>query len=159
MAERDDEQLEALLRQFLSDELDGRLGRSERHFRQYLSAVAATAWRQRAWLIGAFISGMAASVAVLWAAPLLRHQQHPQAGESSSRANRAPMANVVPAAMEQFVQSRTTDEGIIMVGDAPVRVVHRQALERTRWLDAPGKVRAEQLTPRDDLMFIKLPTY
>lgn len=159
MAERDDEQLEALLRQFLSDELDGRLGRSERRFRQYLSAAAATAWRQRAWLIGAFVSGMAASVAVLWATPLLRHPARPpMVDEASTRASGTTM-NAVPADLERFVQSRTTDEGIIMVGDAPVRVLHRQALEQKRLPAAPGKTGGEQLTPRDDMIFIKLPTY
>lgn len=159
MAERDEEQLEALLRQFLSDELDGRVGWSERRFRQYLSSAAATAWRQRAWLIGAFVSGMAASVAVLWAAPLFLHSARPPVGDDISVRPAGPNVNAVPADMERFVQSRTMDEGIIMVGDAPVRVLHRQALEQRRRSEAPGKVGGEQITPRDDLIFIKLPTY
>src|SRR5215469_6977148 len=72
MAEPDEEQLDAMLRGFLGETLNPKLGAAERHFRQHLEAEKRIAWRQRSWLIGAFISGIAASVAVLWASPLFK---------------------------------------------------------------------------------------
>lgn len=162
MAERDDEQLEALLRQFLSDELDGQLGRSERHFRRYLAALSAAAWRQRAWLIGAFVSGLAASVAFLWAAPMF-HTTDPGARThiAGTDTNRGEMnSNLILPAMERVVQSKTMDEGVILLPDnTPARILHRRALEKTRWFDGQDKVREERITPKDDFVLIKLSTY
>jgi len=39
-----------------------------------------------------------------------------------------------------------------------VRVLRRRAVERTRWFDGNERVQSEQITPKDDLVFIKLTT-
>jgi hypothetical protein len=57
-------------------------------------------------------------------------------------------------------QSHLTDEGVMMLGDdTPVRVLHRQRLEPTRWPNDRQQMQEEQGQPQDELVFIKLPTY
>jgi hypothetical protein len=66
---------------------------------------------------------------------------------------------MIPA-VERVVQSHTTDEGVVLFGnETPVRVLRRQGLQQTRWLNAQQQVQAEQTTPQDDLVFIRVPTY
>ena len=150
-----------MLSGFFRDALDPQLGRSEHGFRSYLKELSRAAWRLRTWAIGAFATGMAASVAALWAGPLFW---------SASPTSNAPAAHVSEAntgstpaelpAIERVVQSHVTDEGVMMLGDdTPVRVLHRQRLEQTRWLNDRQQVREEQGTPQDEMVFIKMPTY
>lgn len=162
MSERDDEQFDAMLSGFFTDALDPQRGRAERGFRRYLNDASRAAWRMRTWVIGAFATGMAASVAVLWATPLLR-------GPSTGPAAAPPLADVTPAdrstppfipAVERVVQSHTTDEGVMVLGDdTPVRVLRRQQLQRTHWANDPQGEQEERSTPQDELVFIKVPTY
>lgn len=157
MRERDDEQLEALLKDFFSEALDGQRGRAELHFRRYLDQAMRTAWRQRTWLIGAFATGLAASVAALWASPLFHvTTQSPHAAPGGAFAQQTAL---VPA-MEQVVHSRMIDEGVVMLDDnTPVRVLRRHSLEQTRWFDEHAAVKAQKVIPRDDLTLIRLTTY
>ncbi|HSU69385.1 MAG TPA: hypothetical protein VLJ39_21040 [Tepidisphaeraceae bacterium] len=162
MSERNDEQFDAMLGGFFKDSLEPHVGRSERYFRRYLDDAARAAWKQRTWLIGAFFTGMAASVAMLWASPLFRAISAPSGTETrqvSDSGEKAPPSPMLPA-VERVVQSHTTDEGVMVLGgDTPVRVLRRHGTEQTRWLDERQKVQAEQVTPRDDLVIIKMPTY
>jgi len=162
MSEQDDEPLDVLLREFFRDQLDVVRGRAEEHFRQHMRAASTTAWRRRVWLVGAFVSGLAASVAVLCAGPLFRHfERAPQLvrQDPPGPGPLAAAATLISPTFEKTVQSRTTDEGIVMLGDTPVRVVHRQSVERTRWFDGQDNVSAEEETPQDDVTLIKLTTY
>lgn len=162
MPELNDQQLDALLGEFLNDSLEVQRGRAEQHFRRYLQGEVRVAWKQRTWLMGAFLSGMAASVAALWAAPLFRA---PHGLERSPQSNLAgaqePIiaARPIPPAMQRVVQSQTIDEGVLVLdNNTPYRVLRRRAIERTRWFNDQAKVQHEQVTPRDDLIFIKLTT-
>ena len=168
MPDRDDPQLDAMLTDFFRDALEGQRGRSERHFRAYVKAAAQSAWRQKAWLIAAFTSGVAASVAALWASPLLRSANTPRERWVNSGlvqpGTESPPELAIAAGLpivERVVRSQTTDEGIILLkDDTPVRVVRRRGMEQTRWYDErDDAVRAQQVTPKDDVLLIKLTTY
>ena len=162
MPEMNDQDLDALLGEFLKESLDAQRGRAEQHFRRYLYGEARVAWKQRTWLIGAFLSGMAASVAALWAAPLFRAVHGPDRNPQSSNIHsQQPVvdAKPIPPAMQRDVQSQTIDEGVLVLNDnTPYRVLRRRAIERTRWFNDQAKVQNEQVTPKDDLIFIKLTT-
>jgi hypothetical protein len=159
MSQRDEEQFDAMMSGFFKDALDPQLGRSERSFRRHLNDTVRSAWRQRTWLVGAFITGMAASVAMLWAGPLFRAASPASAPmQAVSKANTGG-ETVVPA-IERVVQSHTTDEGVMVLGDGmPVRVIRRERVENTRRMDDQKQIHEEQGSPEDELVFIKLPTY
>jgi hypothetical protein len=152
----DNEQLDLMLADFFRDSLETQCGQAERGFRRYLKSEAAASWRQRAFLIGTFVSGLAASVAVLWAAPVFHHDTTP-----TKRIAAAPPSDpVARPVIERLVSSRTSDEGVMMLDDdTPVRVYHRQAIEQTRWFDEHEQMTAQELSPRDDVVFVKLVTY
>jgi len=164
MSELDDEQLDAMLQGFFAKSLDPQQGRAEWSFRRYLKDVRQVAWRQRTWLLGAFITGMAASIAMIFATPLFQAAA-PSANtvtvseNNGSQGDRHTSPTIVPS-VERVVQSHTTDQGIILFGDnTPVRVLRRQQLKQKQWLDARQQIQAEQTTPQDELVFIKMPTY
>jgi hypothetical protein len=164
MSERDDEQFDAMLSGFLKNSLDPQRGRSEWNFRRYLNDASRNAWKQRTWLIGAFFTGMAASVAMLWASPLFRTAA-PTGGQvavssvDKTQTNSTNHQTIVPA-VERVVQSHTTDQGIMLFGDdTPVRVLRRQRLEQTRWLNGQQQIESQQTVPQEELLFIKMPTY
>lgn len=162
MPEMNDEQLDALLGDFLKQTLSAQQGRAEQHFRRYLQGEARVSWKQRSWLLGAFASGMAASVAALWAAPMFRAAHTPGVGPERnplSPNRHVVSAKPIPPAMQRDVQSQTIDEGVLVLQDnTPYRVLRLRQIERTRWFNDQAKVREEQVTPRDDLIFIKLTT-
>ncbi|HEY8749071.1 MAG TPA: hypothetical protein VIM11_13900 [Tepidisphaeraceae bacterium] len=160
MSEHDDEQLDATLGEFFRVSLHGQDGRSESFFRQHLKAESRLAWRTRSFLIAAFGAGLAASVAVLWATPIFHNQ--PPADQRVVKINEGP--RVDPAlfhpVVERTVDSHTSDEGVIMLDeDTAVRVYRRQAIERTRYFDEHDAVQSQEVTPRDDLVLMKLTTY
>lgn len=142
---------------FFRDALDPQLGRSERNFRRHVKDTLRSVWQQRTWLVGAFVTGMAASVAMLWAGPLFRVASPASATNQVVSKGDQP-ASVIPA-VERVVQSQTTDEGVMMLGDDPVRVLRRQRIENTRRMDDQKRIHEEQGTPEDEFVFIKLPTY
>src|SRR5690348_4147102 len=139
MPKLSDEQLDNLLGDCLKESLDPQQGKAEAYFRQYLRGGARFAWKQRSWLIGAFVGGMAASVAALWAAPWFR------AADSGTQRPTVAQANVdaqlIAPAVQRVVNSQTIDEGVLVLDDdTPVRVLRRRAIERTRWFTGDDKV-------------------
>ena len=157
MSQRDEEQFDAMMSGFFKDALDPQLGRSERNFRRHLKDTMRSAWQQRTWLVGAFVTGMAASVVMLWAGPLFRAASPaPTRNEALSKVDSTQ--NVIPA-VERVVQSHTTDEGVMVFGNDPVRVLRRQRVENTRRMDDQKQIHEEQGAPEDEFVFIKLPTY
>jgi hypothetical protein len=156
MPELNDEQLDNLLGDSLNESLDPQRGRAEAYFRQYLRGEARVAWKQRAWLIGAFVGGMAASVAALWAAPWFRAADP---SPHRSPVSQATSPQLIAPAVQRVVNSQTIDEGVLVLDDnTPVRVLRRRAVERTRWFNQEEQVQREQVTPKDDFVFIKLTT-
>src|SRR3954464_8264695 len=76
------EELDALMRDFLAAELDPQLGRAAQHFRRHLHGSGSTAGAappgplgpRRAlsgWIVGIVGGAMAASIAALWARPVI----------------------------------------------------------------------------------------
>jgi hypothetical protein len=159
MSERDDEQFDAMLSGFFQETLDPQRGRAERGFRRHLNEAARSAWRLRTWVIGAFATGMAASVAMLWAVPLLSHANSSPSGSGARVAQETKAPEVVPN-VERIVQTHTTDEGVMVLGDdTPVHVLRRQHIDQTRAMDGRQDVQPDQATPQDEWVFIKMPTY
>ena len=161
MPEGDDQQLDVMLKGFLCEALDGQRGRAEQAFRRQVMNETAprSRWRLNAWMIGSFGFGaaVAASMAMLWASPLL-YTTKP--GAETGPGPLTSTAASIPPAMEQVVQSQWVDEGtMVLEGGTPVRVVRRQGVEQTRWFGRDAKVRAQEIVPQDDVVFIKLTTY
>lgn len=155
MTEQDNDPIDSMLRDYFRDALEGQRGRAESHFRRYLNSENKARWRQRAFLIGTLVSGVAASVAVLWAGPMFHGETYPQ----KTAAVATHDAEVQPV-VERLVSSRTSDEGVMMLDEnTPVRVFHRQAIEQTRWFDEHEQMTAQELSPKDELVFVKLATY
>ncbi len=157
MPEQDEEKFDATLAEYFRGSLDGQRGRSEAAFRQYLKGESKLVWRTRSFLIGAFGTGLAASVAVLWASPIFHAT--PTGRTFVEKPNPVDPAIVHPV-VEHIVDSRTSDEGVIMLDEeTPVRVLRRQAIEQTRYYDDHDQVQSQEVTPRDDLVLMKLTTY
>jgi hypothetical protein len=166
MSELDDEQLDAMLQGFFARSLDPQKGRAEWSFRRYLKDTRQVAWRQRTWLLGAFVTGMAASIAMLWASPIFRvvtpgtSPSTNIVADSNGPQSDHPVSPTIVPSVERVVQSHTTDQGIMLFGDdTPIRVFRRQQLKQKQWLDSRQQIQAEQTTPQDELVFIKMPTY
>jgi hypothetical protein len=110
-------------------------------------------------MIGAFVTGMAASIAVLMAPPLFRANVPGMNVDKVARDDHPTSPTIVPPVV-RVTQSHTTDQGIMLFGnDTPMRVLRRQQLRETRWLDGQQHVQSEQTIPQDELLFIKEPTY
>ena len=157
--QNDDELLDATLREFFVGTLDAQLGRAERAFQSHLRREASSGRRQRTLLILAFTGSMAATIAGLWASPLLRtlnpgkpaiSQGGPVADDSFT-----PVSDVV----EHLTKSRTIDEGIVLLDGEPMRVYRRQAVEQVNTLDQDAKLKSQDTTPSDSLVFVKMNTY
>jgi hypothetical protein len=155
-----DDSLDATLREFFAGSLAGQMGRAEREFQVHLRSQAKAGRRQRTLLILAFTGSMAATIAGLWASPLLktiapaRHDQIVKT-DPPKTAPAIPVADVV----EHLTASRTIDEGVMMLQDTPVRVYRRHALDQTNVLDENDNVTSQETTPSDTLVFVKVNTY
>lgn len=157
----DDPALDALLRDHLSRELDGQLGRSAGHFRNHLRGEGdgggplspRRGWG--GWVVGVVGGAMAASIAALWAGPALFPASSPtQPFPGAAAADyRLDLADVT-------LCTQTRDGGTVLLGDnTPVRRVYRNALRQTRWVDPKRDVSIETIEPRQDLMLIEMDTY
>ena len=173
--EQQDQDLERLLREHLAAELDGQLGRSRRAFEQHLAhtrtaAPSLTASRpaaQKTWLLAAAVgTAVAASLAALWAVPIVR-TSHPVPVVGTA----APMTNSLPATqtaeppsrwqqVEQVTRSISLDRGVVIIDDhTPARLIRRVATERTQWVDPQRGVSIEAIVPRENVSLISLDTY
>jgi hypothetical protein len=161
MPEQDDEQLDATLTEFFHGSLDGQCGRSESFFRHHLKTESRVAWRTRSFLIGAFGAGLAATVAALWATPIIHPSLRTAPFAKGDRIeSHATDPALVHPVVERVITSRTKDEGVMMLDeDTPVRVFRRQAIERTRYFDEHDSVQSQEVTPSDDLLLMKVTTY
>jgi hypothetical protein len=155
-----DDSLDATLREFFAGTLNGQVGRAEREFRSHLRSEAKHGRRQRSLLILAFTGGLAATIAGLWASPLLRtigadKQSFPQVRVTADPVAPTPVADVI----EHVSKSRTIDEGIMMLEDTPVHVFRRQAVDEVNTLDGNDQLTSQETTPSDNLVFVKMNTY
>ena len=161
----DDGEVDALLRDFLHAELDGQLGRAKAHFRDHLrgpgtgsAGPGSTPGPRRSfggWVVGIVGGAMAASIAALWAGPLLRTPV------------RHPTAPALPVAHYQFdlddvtLSTQTRDGGTVLLGDGrtPARRIYRNELKQIRWVDPEHDVSFEKIVPRQTIMLIEMDTY
>jgi hypothetical protein len=156
-----DDSLDATLKEFFSGSLSGQVGRAEREFQSHLRSEAKSGRRQRTLLILAFTGSMAATIAGLWASPLLRTIA-PVKTQSLVKADPSPVtapATPVMDVVEHLTASRTIDEGVMMLEGEPVRVYRKHSLEQTNVLDENDQVTSQETTPSDTLVFVKVNTY
>jgi len=165
-----DEPHEMLMRDYLSDQLDGKLGGAETLFRQFLAQeqepsapISRNTFhisnRFRGWTFGVVGAALAASLAALWAGPTLQPIAPRPPGIVSPEPGLPTLVNG-PIVVEQDVQSQTFDDGAVMMdGDTPVRVLRRRDLQRTRWFDDSQKLQGEQVAPQDHLVYVQMKTY
>ena len=152
--------LDATLKDFFTGSLAGQIGRAEREFEAHLRSEAKAGRRQRTLLILAFTGSMAATIAGLWASPLLRtiaplKPTQVAHGQPANTAPATPVADVV----EHLTATRTFDEGVMMLEGEPVRVFRKHSLEQTNVLDEDDHVTSQETTPTDTLVFVKVNTY
>jgi len=161
---------EILVRDYLSDRLDGKLGGAEARFRRFLTQghdesapISRNPFhisnRFRGWTFGVVGAALAASLAALWAGPSLAPLA-PQKPGLISTDSRQPTLVDNPILVQQDVQSQTFDDGEFMMdGDTPVRVLRRRDLQRTRWFDDSQKLQGEQVAPQDHVIYERMKTY
>jgi len=95
-----DDSLDATLKEFFTGSLAGQVGRAEREFQAHLRSESRSSRRQRTLLILAFTGSMAATIAGLWASPLLRtiapaKPTQVVRGDKPNTAPATPVADVV----------------------------------------------------------------
>lgn len=155
-----------VVREYLSAELDGQVGKAEARFRQMLSQQQPPApvhrnrfrfpHRFEGWTMGLIGTALAASLAALWAGPSLR-QVTPEHHDVTAPIHTTPVNGVL---VEQDVQSQTFDDGTFMADDnTAVRVVRRRDLQRTRWFDQDKNLQGEEVVPQDHVVYVHVKTY
>jgi hypothetical protein len=163
LTHQDDDNLDRMLHEFFAAELDQQVGRAGAGFRLHLLQARAaqrraTPHRRRTtfgWAAGIVGTALAASVAVMAAAPALwRNSGAPPAG-------RDPGANPAPAPVTYTqVVGQTIDEGTFLVdGRVPVRKLRRELVEQAMWYDAEMGAHVQVSVPREDVMFVEMATY
>jgi hypothetical protein len=165
MSEFDQDQLDAhqemMLKDHLSAELDPQLGRAEDRFRQFLRDESdphqnpyRIGGRFRGWTFSIAGAALAACLGFLWAGPTLSTQP-------PSRQQDPVNATTVDLPwMEQSQAAQTYDGGIQVDADGnPVRVLHHMQWDRTRWFDQDKQLRAEQVVPHDNVVYVQMKTY
>jgi hypothetical protein len=173
--------LESELREHLSAELDGQLGRSKRAFREYIvrtrvhapvvviKTSAEPIFRAKFWTIS--VGGaIAAAVACFWIVPQVFHRAAPTSVTNHSSPT-APRLDVSASALladgggeweqvEKVVSTMTVDDGLFIIDDrTPARLVRQVEMERMQWIDQRRGVRIETVVPRENVQLITLDTY
>jgi hypothetical protein len=161
----DDDNVERLLHEYFSAELDGQVGRAGAGFRLHLlqarAAERGAALRRRrrmtsGWAVGIVGSAVAASVAVMAAAPAFWRNAGPSSGARDEPLHAAPAE---PVTYTQVV-GQTIDEGTFLVdGRVPVRKLRRERVEQAMWYDAEMGAQVQVFVPREDVMFVEMATY
>ena len=165
----DTEELDALMREYLAAELNPQLGRAAQHFRRHLhgsggngtgAAPPGPFGPGRAlggWVVGIVGGAMAASIAALWARPVIWPPQP---------AGPAPTARVLPVADYHFdlddvtLSTKTRDGGTVLLdGRTPARRIFRDELRQSRWVDPRHDASVEQIEPSRNVMLIEMDTY
>jgi hypothetical protein len=144
MPDLNDDQFDAMLREHLSRELDGQLGRAgaalHRPQRRYTPRFAA--W------------GALAAAAVL-AVVLLRPRQPVLAPVQPSAAVAA-----AATAVEYQIDSQSIDQGTIFLdNDTPARRYVQRRIETARWIDPLTHAQMEFSVPHDEVLLVGLNSY
>jgi hypothetical protein len=175
--------LDETLRHFLAAELDGQLGRARSAFEAHAARSGRPATfarfhprrttRARLWAIGLAGAGaaMAASLAAVWAVPMFGKKSSTTAfvspvptptSPSSKPAELTPIRTSAEIDWHQLRQvdtSKVVDQGTLVVGGAPARVVKSVSTERTEWFDPERNIHVETSVPQERVMLIGIDTY
>lgn len=179
MNDRQDSQLETLLREHFASKLDAQLGRSAERFMSEFAAAprlrltdapfprSHRRLRLFGWTAGVAGAAVAAGIAaVMILAPLLTQPaglvsptvNQIARGHSDTTGGAGDVTNVAAAApvdVEHALTWNTVDQGTVYLsGDVPVRSVVRQANETMRWYDPQRKAHVEMTVPRDEVMLV-----
>jgi len=156
----DNEEVDALVRDFLHAELDGQLGRASARFRRHLQGPGAAPFLGPRRTTGGFVFGVvgaavAASFAALWAGPALRLPP------TKSNAPAVPVASQYQLDLDDVTLStQTRDAGTVLLdGGTPARAIYRDELKQVRWVDPKHDVSFETIEPRQTIMLIEMDTY
>jgi len=156
MPDLNDDQLNAMLREHLSRELDGQTGRAGAAFARSQRRLAP---RLAAW-------GSLAAAAVM-AVILLRPGQPVSAPAVSAPAVPAPAvpapvqpSATVTTAVEYQFNSQTIDQGMVFLDkDTPARQYVERQVETARWVDPITHAQMELTVPHDQILLVGLNTY
>ncbi len=217
MPDLDDGYLEALLREHLTAELNGQLGRPMAAFFAHAAPAVRAGMHQEegdppvtplvtplqaptekvgrskglnrfnrfdGWFLPLAGTALAASLAALWAAPAAFRGHAPalpvraiqpaprrsfpemarnnaEGPEGAATNDLASMSSRSP--LMQWVQSRTVDEGTVVLDDpdhaVPARKLRHQELEHTQWYDPSRRAQVEMTVPREKIKFVEMDTY
>ena|SRR5258706_8066927 len=159
--------LDQLLHEYLRDRLDPQLGRAESYFVQKANAPArgVPSRPHRLLIWGLWAAGaMAASVGIVWGVAVHRAPPIPPlrvTRDSSPRVTSAPSASAstgIP--IEQVVTYRTIDEGpAVLENQGPMRQLRRQVLQTVQWYDPQTKANVQITVPREQVVFVPMPSY
>ena len=157
MNELNDEQLDLLLRDHFSTELDGQLGRAP-------VAILARSRRRSPWRaavnwgVGGGFALAAAIGALFLFAPLLKIMSRGGDSDSHQVAQRAG-APVTPISepVEHEIAWNTIDQGTVFVNDnVPMRSIRRQRVDSLKWIDPDTKAQMEVTVPHDEVVLVGL---
>ena len=141
MPDLNDDQFDAMLREYLSRELDDQMSR----------AGAAFERSQRHYVLRFATWGSLAAAAVIGAILLRPHQPVP-----------APVqpTGAVATMVEYRLDSQTIDQGTVFLDeDTPMRQYVERQIETARWVDPVTHDQMELTVPHDQIVLVGLYTY
>jgi hypothetical protein len=140
MRELNDDNLDALLREHYSAELDGQLDRAP--------AVLARSSRRSPWRAAIYPLALAAGIAAVFLVPALLRQQND--------IDPAPIAqSSFDNSIEHEIEWNTIDQGTVFVdGDRPMRSIRRQRMDNFRWVDPETNATMQLSVPHSEIVLV-----
>jgi hypothetical protein len=140
MRELNDDNLDALLREHYSAELDGQLDRAP--------AVLARSSRRSPWRAAIYPIALAAGIAAIFLVPALMRRGADPAP--------APIAQGTWGdSMEHEIEWNTIDQGTVFVdGDLPMRSIRRQRMDNFRWIDPETNASMQLSVPHSEIVLV-----
>jgi hypothetical protein len=177
-----DRLLEETMREHLSAELDGQLGRARLAFVTQIAEAGEAAQRRqrlnhRTWMAAAVGMGLAASLATFWLLPALSPKHDlpilatPAHPERVAAPVAAPRPHVSPSVampgdlpdwqkVDSVVTSVMLDNKPVMLDDqTPARMIRQVSTEKTEWFDERRGVRVETVVPTENTVLQGMVTY
>jgi hypothetical protein len=160
---REEFRLDEALRRHAARELDGQLGRAERHFLAFASREKASDRRATRWTVWGAAAAAAACGALVWVLLAARQQgatrpPPERPGQASSATAETDDADLVE--LRRTVLWQTLDEGTLVVeDDVPLRKMRLQSLERVQWYDPDSRALIEATVPKEEVIFVGMQTY
>ena len=178
-----DDPLDAMLRTHLAAKLEPQRGRARLAFETHLAVAPprqarrpGAPLRNRVWVIGVVGTALAASIAALWAVPIVwRTDVKPmaEAGPEVSQPKvtlpipqaKANRGGIVPVSTQweqvsSAVCSVSQDKGVLLIAnEVPARVIQQYETQRMQFVCPTRGVRVEIEVPRQTTKLIPLETH